>query len=192
MEWTQQSITVSQTSSTYMWRYYKREGPTGGLPCRWSTEIGPASVQSWPPPRFPDPTDRGMANTEEGAISNRPPPRRGKKRKRVQEGLFQTAPDGDGGGHHRMAGKLARGPGCQASPPTQRHQRERRCYEDSLAKGPYASRRDDLSEQGSPESAPHRPWRRWETGGKRAPPPIFELGEGAMPPMGKDGIKGHR
>ena len=77
----------------------------GGLLRRWSTEIGPVSVRSWPPPSFPDPTDRGTANAEEGTISDRPPPRRGKKRKRVREGPFQTAPDGDGGGHRRTAGQ---------------------------------------------------------------------------------------
>ena len=83
----------------------EREGPTGGLPRHWSTEIGPVSVRSWPPPSFPDPTNQGMANAEEGAISDLPPPKRGKKRKRVREGPFRTALDDDGGGHRHTVGQ---------------------------------------------------------------------------------------
>ena len=49
--------------------------------------------------------DRGTANVEEGAISDLPPPKRGKKRRRVREGPFQTALDDDGGGHRRTAGQ---------------------------------------------------------------------------------------
>ena len=43
------------------------------------------------PPRFPDPTDRGTGNAEDGAISARPPSRRAEKRERRREGAFGSS-----------------------------------------------------------------------------------------------------
>ena len=96
---------MSQTSSTYVWRYEREGGPDGrpSAPLEHGDRSRLRAVMA--SSEFPG--SHGPGNGKRGGGRDLRPstPSKGKKRKKVLEGPFRTAPDGDGGGHRRTAGQ---------------------------------------------------------------------------------------
>ena len=122
---------MSQTSSTYVWRYEREGGPDGrpSAPLEHGDRSRLRAVMA--SSEFPGSHGPGTANAEEGTISDRPPPRRGKKQKGFGKARFERLRTAMGAAIAVRPVKVAGGPGCQALPPTQRHRRECRCRGDS-------------------------------------------------------------
>ena len=144
----------------------------------------PNPVAELPPafPGSPPPRPGGTGNAGGTAISAHPPsPRVGEGKERGEEASGGRK-DGDGSAHRRPGAEEG-GERRVTNPPRQASgigQMADATPSDG-AGGPSRGRRASLSEGGSPQSALHRPRRRWGAAGNPGPP-ISESGEPAMPP----------
>ena len=123
---------MSQTSSTYVWRYEREGGPDGrpSAPLEHGDRSRLRAVMA--SSEFPG--SHGPGNGKRGGGRDLGPstPSKGEKsEKGFWKARFKRLRTAMGAAIAVQPIKVAGGPGCQASPPTQRHRRECRCRGDS-------------------------------------------------------------